>query len=420
MSAPQFFGTVLQLFKVVLGLPGANGNLDKGSLSRAPHLLALDDVSGQDDLNPGSIVACTDGEAYVVEADRTPYALAKAAAVTAVSAVIGTLASLTTTVKTSIVAALNEVDAHADTAQAAAVAAQATADAALEQLLPMAVFGTWAIDGDDANTNGAGLVGSSPLLTEAAPAQCKIEDGGVFANLADSAGEAGYTGAYQLFPDAPVAETDFAYFGASTQFCELGFNMSATVATFDAAGVLTWEYWDGAAWSPLTIAFDGTSASTADGTLSFGQDGAIAFVPPADWAQSAVDGVTLFWVRSGIAAGKAANLTQVPLTAMVQHQVVSPDGGWVSRLDGTITTLRVSDGAANLHTTADVKFILMNYTSGEHSGELTWAQDQRTQRFTGLSLAMTAGDILGVLVTQEDGAAEPDNVMFELGVTLTA
>lgn len=305
----------------------------------------------------------------------------------------------------------------AATVEGAVVENRTLLDLAKVQLWPMAVLGPWAIDGDGAQTNGAGMVGTTPTLTEAASGQAKVEDDAVFANLADSAGEAGYTGAYQLFPDTPVAETDYVYFGASVAFTELAFDL-ATVATFDAAGVLAWEYWNGAAWASLTIAYDGTSTSTADGTLSFGRDGAVAFVPPSDWAQSEVDGVTVFWVRVGIASGKAANLTQVPLMNSVQHYVVSPSGGFVCPTSGTVSKVRLSDNAATLHTAADVKFHLWNYTTGLGSGELTFAQDVRAQVFTGLSLAVNAADVLGVVVTQEDGTNEPTGVLLELTVTV--
>ena len=278
---------------------------------------------------------------------------------------------------------------------------------------PMAVYGPWAIDGDGAQTNGAGMCGATPTLTAAAAAQAKVENNAVFNNLGVAG--AGYTGTYYLFPTAPVANEDYAYFGGSTKFCEIAIDMSATVATFNAAGVLHWEYWNGTTWSALTIKYDGTSGTTKDGTLSFGRDGAIVFVPPTDWAQSTVDSVTVYWVRVGIVAGKAANLTQVPRTNTVTHKIVTPTDGFLAPGDGTITAIRLNDGAGTLHTTADVKFILMNFTSGEHSGELTFAQDLRTDYWTlSTPLTVTAGDSLGVVCTQEDTAAEPSNVLLEL------
>lgn len=284
----------------------------------------------------------------------------------------------------------------------------------------MAVLGAWAVDGDGIFTNGGGTVGAVAAGTEQAAAYCKVEDDGSFANLAVSGAEAGYTANYQLFPDTPVAETDYVYFGANTPFCEIGLDLSATPATYDAAGVLEWFYWNGSAWAALTIAHDNTHASTKDGTLSFARDGALQFIPPTGWARSEVDSQAGHWIRCGIASGKAANMTQVPITNSAEHSVVEPTNGFLCPEDGTVTGLRLSDGASTLHTTADVKFILMNYTTGIASSEMTFAQDVRNQTFTGLSLPVSKGDELGVLVTQEDGSAEPADVILVLDVTLTA
>lgn len=390
-------------------------------------------------------------------------------AINALDDAIAALSGLTTTLKTSVVAAINEVDANADAAAAALVArlpaasagtgaklilaeptgggtsvvtleapvlgasraitmpdadvdlgnisvALAQAVQASEQLLPMAVLGPWAIDGDGARTNGAGLVGATLTLTEAAGAQCKVASvgGTVFANLGGGP-NAGFTSNWQLFQDVPAAD-DAIYFGASVPFPELALDMGGTVQASTGA-CFTWEYWDGAAWSALTVAYDGTGATTT-GTRSFERDGAISFVPPADWAQRAVDGVTLNWIRCRVST--VANIgVALGVTNGKSHELVTPAGGWVCRQTGTITTVRLSDGAATLHTTADVKFILVNYTTGAHSGQLTFAQDVRCQRWTGLSLAVASGDVLGVVVTQEDGAAEPSGVVLELGFTVS-
>jgi hypothetical protein len=280
----------------------------------------------------------------------------------------------------------------------------------------MAVLGSWGIDVDGARTNGAGLVGATPTLTEQAAALAKVSNNGVYGNL--GAVNAGYSATYKLFPTVPVATEDFAYFGGAVPFCEFALDI-ATAATFDAAGVLAWSYWNGSAWAALTLAIDNTNSSTKDGSLSFTRDGALAFVPPTAWAASTVDGQAAFWIRCGIAAGKAANLTAVPSTNSKRHEIVTPAGGYVVRQNGSITGLRLVDGAQTLHTTADVKFILMNYTTGEHSGALTFVQDVRAQVFTGLSLAVHTGDVLGVLVTQEDGTNEPSGLL-ELAFTASA
>ena len=275
---------------------------------------------------------------------------------------------------------------------------------------PMAVLGAWAIDGDGARTNGGGLVGATPTLTVQGNSRAQCDDGGVFKTLAG----VGYNATYQMFPDAP-ANNDAVYFGAASQFCELAFDID--IAQASIGNTFTWEYWNGATWGALTIVRDGTSAASQTGSRSFEQDGAIAFVPPANWAQNTVEGVTVFWVRCrvttfgniGVALGRL-NTTN--------HEVVTPNGGYVVPHTGRIDSIRLVDNAGTLHTTADVKFILMNFTSGEHSGELTFSMDLRAQRFTGLTLDVTQGDVLGVLVTQEDTGAEPAGVVLELGVTL--
>lgn len=382
--------------------PGEALSLD--DLATAPRAFASASPSDERGYAPGSIIYGTDGSTWKVNASGIPVRQAEdLAAVTDAQADA-----------TQAIADAAAAQADATTAISAAGAAQTQANQASEHLIPMAVLGPWAFDGDGARTNGGGMVGTTPTLTEASNGQAKVENGGVFGNL--SAVNAGYAATYQLFPDAPVAEADFAYFGATGKFCEIAFDM-ATVATYDAAGVLTWQYWNGSAWTTLTIAHDGTSASTDGGTLAFGRDGAITFVPPAGWAQNSVNGVTLYWIRVGIAAGKAANMTAIPITNAKNHEIVTPNGGFVVRQAGTLTTLRLCDSAATLHTANDVNFLLFNYTSGAGLA-LVFSQDVRCQRYTGLSLALGSGDVLGVVVTQEDGTNEPSNVMLELGVTI--
>lgn len=316
----------------------------------------------------------------------------------------GTLASLTTASKV-LVGAINEVDANADTANARIV----------NRVDPMGVFGTWGIDVDGAETNGGGLVGVTAVLTQAAAAQCKVDNGGVIGNL--GAGPlAGYTSNWQLFPDVPL-DNDAVYFASlsTIPYCELAIDINVVQAS--TGGCFTWEYWNGAAWAALTVV-DHTSAAATDGSRAFERDGAIHWVPPADWAQATIDGVTTYWVRCRVST--VANIgVALGSTNAKNHEVVRPGDGMLARLTGTIQTIRLNDAAATLHTTADVKFLLMNYTTGLHSGELTFGQDQRTDYWSGLTLACAAGDELGVLVTQEDGANEPANVLLELGYVVT-
>ena len=77
-----------------------------------------------------------------------------------------------------------------------------------------------------------------------------------------------------------------------------------------------------------------------------------------------------------------------------------------------------------MHTTTDVKLVFMNFTKGTYSLQLTWPQDKRTDRWTGTALKAAsagvdcdAGDVVGFLCTQADGAQEITNAVFELDVT---
>jgi len=238
-----------------------------------------------------------------------------------------------------------------------------------------------------------------------------------YANLADSADLAGYGADYQLLPDAASeAAGDALYCGGSVPFCELAFDLTGgtgQVATWAADGGL-WEYWNGAAWATLTVAQDNTDTTAADGLRPFQQSGAMHFVPPSAWAASTIDSQEAYWIRWRVTD---AQLTQEPITDSSEHELVTPTDGIQAAHAGTVIDLRASDQASTLHTATDVKFILMNFTTGAHSGELTWAQDLRSDAWSGLTLAVAAGDELGIVVTQEDGTNEISNALLEMIVT---
>lgn len=276
--------------------------------------------------------------------------------------------------------------------------------------------GTWAIDGDGAETNGGGIVGHV-IVTEQAAALCVVEDydagGSDYQLLSSSSSGAGYTSDYQLLPDTE-AVSDAVYFGGAIPFCELAIDMD-TNATHTSDS-LVWEYWDGSAWSTLTLTRDSTDTTAQDGKRSFQRDGAIAFIPPSDWATTSVNSQSAYWVRARVTG---ANLSVTPTTNSTEHSLITPADAIRAATTGLITELRASDLASTLHTATDVKFILVNFTTGATTSELTWAQDLRVDRWTSLSLAVTAGDELGVLVTQEDGTNEIENAMLEILIAPT-
>lgn len=98
----------------------------------------------------------------------------------------------------------------------------------------------------------------------------------------------------ELLPSTP-ANDDAVYFGIDTSltdvdtgpFSSLVFDLSSP---FVGWATVAWEYWDGSAWSALTV---------KDNTLSLLQTGvnSVHWVPPSNWATTAVDGLTGYWVR---------------------------------------------------------------------------------------------------------------------------
>ena len=287
-----------------------------------------------------------------------------------------------------------------------------------EELLTIPVLGTWAVDGDGAETNGGGLVcggeAGDVTLTEAAAALCKVCDYGggtpTYANLALSSTLAGWTANYQLTADAANEEVnDYVAFGHSLPFPEIALDiLTAAVLGGDA---FTWEYSKGSGvWGALTV-IDRTDTTAGDGKRSFQQDGAIHFVPPSDWAKDTIDGQEAYWIRCRVSA---TQVTTTPTTNSKQHEIVTPTDPPRIPYPCTLGRMRAIDAATVIHTTADVKFFIMNFTKGTYSTELTWAQDRRNEVWANLAIACDENDAIGVVVTQEDGAAEVTNAILEI------
>ena len=288
---------------------------------------------------------------------------------------------------------------------------QETALAKATTLQVLHAYGIWAIDGDGANTNGGGIVGDI-VLTEAAAAFAQVWDDSAAAYLQLDGSSAGaYTSNYQLFPDT-AAVNDAAYFGHTVPFAELTLDV-ATGRAYSGDAV-TWEYYNGTSWATLSLAQDNTDSTAQNGNRSFQRDGAIHFVPPGTGVTTTINGQNAYWIRARISA---ASVTTAATTNTKNHQLVQPANGRTMPFGGDITEIRILDGTTGtLHTTNDVTFLLVNFTTGRHSGELIFTQDKRQQVFTGLSLPVAKDDLCGVLVTQEDGTNEVVNGVLELSI----
>lgn len=113
------------------------------------------------------------------------------------------------------------------------------------------------------------------------------DDGGVFTSIFPAALPV------TLFPAVPAAN-DALYVGIQSSTVDAGpfggiiFDIGTIMS---GVYTLIWEYWSGAAWSTLTV-WDGTNYLTIPGVNS------VHWVQPSNWATTAVNGVTAYWVRA--------------------------------------------------------------------------------------------------------------------------
>jgi hypothetical protein len=88
--------------------------------------------------------------------------------------------------------------------------------------------------------------------------------------------------------------------GYSSPFHQLKFE----IASGRTGGSVTWTYWNGSAWQPLTLSSDGTVGLTTSGTITFSA--------PGDWTTTTVNGVDAYWVRMSM-SGYTRSLTYTSL-----------------------------------------------------------------------------------------------------------
>lgn len=122
------------------------------------------------------------------------------------------------------------------------------------------------------------------------------DDGGVFTDYTAAMGDLGVvTGDVYPLPAAPAVNDAF-YLGNTTKtFGRAEIYMrTAGVGTW----TITWEYWNGSTWTALT-ATDNTVGFTSG---SGGASKDVYWTMPLDWATTAVNSVTGYWVRGRVSA----------------------------------------------------------------------------------------------------------------------
>jgi len=94
---------------------------------------------------------------------------------------------------------------------------------------------------------------------------------------------------------------DALYFGAPFKFNQVEF-LTEIAGVFDAT--ITWEYWDGNSWDPLTILKNTTGTTTAKSfTVDNGVIHSVVFITELDWVANIPDGVNMesqYWVRARV------------------------------------------------------------------------------------------------------------------------
>lgn len=107
---------------------------------------------------------------------------------------------------------------------------------------------------------------------------------------------------FDLLPD-PFALGDMVYFGIDSSVLDSGpFNNLVfdigTPLVVSGTSTIRWEYYNGAAWTTLTVQ-DGTASLFPFEIIGVNS---VHWVPPSDWATTAVNGVTGWWVRVNVVA----------------------------------------------------------------------------------------------------------------------
>lgn len=94
-----------------------------------------------------------------------------------------------------------------------------------------------------------------------------------------------------------TGSSDWLYLGRETQFDNIYFDLFSAAAFSSASVALQAEYWDGSAWSSLTV-----SDGTVSGSKTMALTGSVTFTAPADWTESipSLTNATAsygFWIR---------------------------------------------------------------------------------------------------------------------------
>ena len=119
------------------------------------------------------------------------------------------------------------------------------------------------------------------------------------------------------------AGTSFSILGASSHYLYLGNDSKFDMAVFDvdtagSLGALTWQYYNGSAWTtfvPASGRYEIDPDDDEGGQYDFSKDGVEIFPPNllSDWATDAINSETKYWVRVS-----TASVTTAPTIKRIQ------------------------------------------------------------------------------------------------------
>jgi len=92
---------------------------------------------------------------------------------------------------------------------------------------------------------------------------------------------------------AMADNNDKLYCGKKTKFQEVRIEVNVAHSGYTS---VTWEYWNGSAWTTLSTA----------GTADFSADATFTFTVPGSWALTTVNGISAYWIRAQQTAASPA------------------------------------------------------------------------------------------------------------------
>jgi len=129
------------------------------------------------------------------------------------------------------------------------------------------------------------------------------------------------------------AAGNYAAIGYPATFGQI--SLDSLNGTAGTVGAVTWEYWDGAAWSALAGVVDGTTGFTA----AVADNQVVTWTVPGDWAALALNGgPELFYVR----AVSDGNYAVLPVYDQGFVESATNDATWTATMDAIETYQQVN------------------------------------------------------------------------------